>query len=167
MDLGYFKILARYNRWANERLYAACAKLPEGEFAKPRQAFFGSIKGTLNHIMVGDRAWLARLEGIAVTVKTYDEILYDDLPSLTRARAAEDARILRLMDDLGPEELASTLYYTTIAGDRAETPTTFVLAHLFNHQTHHRGQVHDQLSQTPVAPPPLDLAIYLREAPNT
>jgi uncharacterized damage-inducible protein DinB len=166
MDIAYFKILARYNRWANERLYAACARLPAGEFEKSRQAFFGSIKGTLNHIMVGDRAWLDRLEGAPVRVKTYDEILYDDLESLTRARAAEDARILRLMDDLGPDELGDTLYYTTIAGDRAETPTYLVLGHLFNHQTHHRGQAHDQLSQTTVAPPPLDLAIYLRDAPK-
>jgi uncharacterized damage-inducible protein DinB len=166
MDIAYFKILARYNRWANERLYAACTRLPAGEFEKPRQAFFGSIKGTLNHIMVGDRAWLDRLEGAPVQVKTYDEILYDDLQSLTRARAAEDARILRLMDDLGPDELGDTLYYTTIAGDRAETPTYLVLGHLFNHQTHHRGQAHDQLSQTTVAPPPLDLAIYLRDVPK-
>jgi uncharacterized damage-inducible protein DinB len=163
MDIAYFKTFAQYNRWANERLYAACAKLTPEEFVKPRPSFFGSIKGTLNHIMVGDRAWLDRLEGVAVRVKTYDEILYDELPALSRARAAEDMRIIRLIDDLGPDELACTLYYTTIAGDRAETPTYLVLAHMFNHQTHHRGQAHDQLSQTTVAPPPLDLAIYLRE----
>ncbi|HTI87801.1 MAG TPA: DinB family protein [Alphaproteobacteria bacterium] len=166
MDIAYFKTFARYNRWANERLYAACAKLAPDEYAKPRASFFGSIKGTLNHIMVGDRAWLDRLEGATVSVKTYDEILYDDLPSLTRARAAEDARIIRLIDDLGPDELGCTLYYTTMAGDRAETPTSLVLAHIFNHQTHHRGQAHDQLSQTSVPPPPLDLAIFLREKPK-
>jgi uncharacterized damage-inducible protein DinB len=166
MDIAYFKTFARYNRWANERLYAACAKLPEGEFAKPRQSFFGSIKGTLNHIMVGDRAWLERLEGATVSVKGYDQIFHEDLPSLTRAREAEDMRIIRLIDDLSDDELANTLYYTTIAGDRAETPTYLVLAHMFNHQTHHRGQAHDQLSQTSVAPPPLDLAIYLRDKPK-
>ncbi|MGE5540137.1 MAG: DinB family protein [Gemmatimonas sp.] len=163
MDAAYFQMLARYNRWANERLYAACAKLPPGEYGKPRAAFFGSIKGTLNHIMVGDRAWLARIEGLTVEAKGYDEILYDDLPALSQARAAEDVRIIRLMEDLGPDELACTLYYTTIAGDRAETPMQLVLAHMFNHQTHHRGQVHDQLSQTAVAPPPLDLIYYVRE----
>lgn len=163
MDATYFRMLARYNRWANRRLYDACGKLPAAEFAKPRPAFFGSIIGTLNHLMVGDRAWMARLEGTASDIRGYDQILFADFDSLARARAGDDKHLIALVDDLGPDELAATLYYTTISGTHAETPTYLVLAHLFNHQTHHRGQVHDQLSQTDVAPPPLDLIYYLRE----
>jgi len=163
MDATYFRMLARYNRWANERLYAACAKLSPEEFAKERRAFFGSIKGTLNHLLAGDRAWMARIEGTAHDIRSYDQILFDDFASLARARTMDDARLIALVDDLGDDELSSVLYYTTISGARSETPTDLVLAHVFNHQTHHRGQVHDQLSQTDVAPPPLDLIFYLRE----
>jgi uncharacterized damage-inducible protein DinB len=167
VDPAYFRTLARYNRWANERLYGACAKLTADEFAASRPAFFGSIQGTLNHLVAGDRAWLDRLEGVAAVVRDYDQVMAEDFESLSRARAEHDARIIVLVDDLGPEELAETLYYTTIAGDRAETPTHWVLAHMFNHQTHHRGQAHGLLSQTGVAPPPLDLTIFLRELPRS
>jgi uncharacterized damage-inducible protein DinB len=167
VDPAYFRTLARYNRWANERLYAACAKLAPDELAQPRAAFFGSIQGTLNHLVAGDRAWLDRLEGIKTEIRTYDQVMAEDFESLARIRVEQDARIVVLVDDLGPEELAETLYYTTIAGGRAETPTHWVLAHMFNHQTHHRGQAHGLLSQTAIAPPPpLDLATYLRANPS-
>jgi uncharacterized damage-inducible protein DinB len=166
MDSSYFRMLARYNRWANARLYEACARLPAEEFARPRAAFFGSIKGTLNHLVVGDRAWLDRLEGIATQIHSYNQEMARDFESLARIRGEQDARLIALIDDLGADELAATLYYTTISGVRAETPTYLAIAHLFNHQTHHRGQAHDQLSQTDVAPPPLDLIFYLRELPS-
>jgi uncharacterized damage-inducible protein DinB len=163
MDPAYFRTLARYNRWANERLYAACAQLTPAELTKPRAAFFGSIFGTLNHGIAGDRAWLDRIEGVTAVVRGYDQPMADDFAALTRVRAEHDARIIILVDDLGPDDLAETLYYTTMAGDRAETPTHWVLAHMFNHQTHHRGQAHGLLSETEVAPPPLDLIYFLRE----
>lgn len=164
MDADYFRTLARYNRWANRQLYEACAKLSPEEFAKPRAAFFGSLKGTLNHLVAGDRAWLDRLEGSVPTIHSYDQEMAADFESLARARSGLDKRLIALVDDLGPDELSATLYYTTIAGAHAEAPTHLVLAHVFNHQTHHRGQAHDQLSQTDVPPPPLDLIYYLRES---
>jgi uncharacterized damage-inducible protein DinB len=164
MDADYFRMLARYNRWANRRLYEACGRLSREEFAKPRAAFFGSLKGTLNHLVVGDRAWLDRLEGSSSIIHSYDQEMAADFESLARVRIELDERLIALVDDLGPDELSATLYYKTIAGSHAETPTHLVLAHLFNHQTHHRGQAHDQLSQTAVPPPPLDLIYYLRES---
>jgi uncharacterized damage-inducible protein DinB len=167
VDPAYFRTLARYNRWANERLYGACAKLPPSEIAKPRAAFFGSIFGTLNHLVAGDRAWLDRLEGAEAVVRGYDQPMAEDFAALSRLRAEHDARIIVLVDDLGPEELEQTLYYTSIAGDRAEMPTHWALAHMFNHQTHHRGQAHGLLSQTEAAPPPLDIAIFLRGLPRS
>jgi uncharacterized damage-inducible protein DinB len=167
IDPTYFRTLARYNRWANERLYAACAKLTLEEFAKPRAAFFGSIKGTLNHIVAGDHAWLDRFEGIETEIRDYDQVMAGDFKSLSRLRVEQDARIIVLVDDLGADELAETLYYTSIAGTRSELPTHWALAHMFNHQTHHRGQAHGLLSQTDSAPPPLDLAIYLQAKPKT
>ena len=163
MTPDHFRTFARYNAWANDRLYAACALLPDVEFRAPRQAFFGSIMATLNHILVGDRAWLGRLEGVPSGITRLDEILFEDLAELTRARVAEDDRIRTLVDGLNAEALEHEVVYRTMAGVEHRTPTPWVLSHLFNHQTHHRGQVHALLSQTTVKPPPLDLIFFLRE----
>jgi uncharacterized damage-inducible protein DinB len=164
MDAAHLRTFGRYNRWANRRLYDACAALGEAEYRKPRQAFFGSIHGTLNHLLVGDRVWLGRIEGKDSGIARLDAILVEDLAALRAAREAEDARLLALVDRLDDKDLAATLAYRNMRGEPQETELAWVLAHLFNHQTHHRGQVHDMLSQTKVAPPPLDLVFFLREA---
>jgi uncharacterized damage-inducible protein DinB len=165
MNLDYFRTLARYNQWANRRLYAACAALPEAEYMAKRPSFFGSIHATLNHIMVGDRVWLARFTGGDSTIKSLDQMLYGDLAGLRVAREAEDARIINVVDGVDLPTLNSTLRYKNMGNADQATPVRFVLGHMFNHQTHHRGQVHGLLSQTAVPPPPLDLIYYLREAP--
>jgi uncharacterized damage-inducible protein DinB len=158
----YFLTLARYNAWANARLYDTCAQLSEDEYMKSRPAFFGSIHGTLNHILVGDRVWLARLERKPPLKVTLDQILYGDLVALRVARQAEDDHIINVVNDISARSLDQPLAYANMAGVRQKTVLRFVLAHFFNHQTHHRGQVHGLLSQTAVAPPPLDLILYLR-----
>lgn len=161
----YFQTLARYNQWANGQLYGACARLGSAEYHKPRQAFFGSIHGTLNHILVGDRVWLSRIERTEHGIKALNQILYDDFDSLRRAREAEDAHIVTLVDGLDEGALGSQIAYRTLSGGAAqETQLEWILAHFFNHGTHHRGQVHDMLSQTDVSPPELDLIFYLRVA---
>jgi len=155
--------MARYNRWANERLYEACSQLGDDAYHQSRQAFFGSIHGTLNHILVGDRLWLARIEGMPVPDLTLDDQLNPDLASLATARHDEDERMIRLTDGYGDSGLDRVIHYRaiTMSGEMA-TPLYLCWLHLFNHQTHHRGQVHDQLSQTDVPPPSLDLMPYLR-----
>ncbi len=158
-----FPTLARYNQWANRLLYAACGALTEAEFADQRPAFFGSILGTLNHVLVGDRVWLARIEGSTHDITALDQILYDTRLALTAARETEDLRIIAIADAQTPAKLAETLKYTNFAGDSLKTAVDLVFTHLFNHQTHHRGQVHGLLSATNVPPPPLDLIFYLRE----
>jgi uncharacterized damage-inducible protein DinB len=163
MGDAYFTTLARYNQWANRRLYDACAALDDDAYRAPRPAFFGSIHATLNHIMVGDRIWTGRIAGTSPADLRLDQILYDDLPSLAAARGAADAELIALVAGLAPETLDGALSYSNLAGQPFETPLRLVLGHLFNHQTHHRGQVHDQLSQTKVAPPPLDLIYFLRQ----
>jgi len=98
-------------------------------------------------------------------IKALDQILYGDFAGLRVAREAEDAHIIRVIDAMNLPTLNTTLRYKPITGDSiVATPMRFVLAHLFNHGTHHRGQAHGLLSQTAVAPPPLDLIVYLREA---
>ena len=164
-DLAYVRTLARYNQWANRRLYAAAAALPEAEYMRELPSYFGSLHATLNHILVGDRLWLARLTGPpAAGITALDQILYADLVGLRVAREAEDALIINYADDLDEPTLNSTLRYKTVKGDAQAAPLRLVLGHLFNHQTHHRGQCHGLLSALGVKEPPeLDLIYFVRE----
>jgi len=160
----HFRTFARYNRWANARLYAAASSLSNREYRADRGAFFGSLHGTLNHLLVGDRIWLARITGEGEAPKRLDEILHDRLDALTAAREREDARLIEMVDGLDGARLAATLHYANMSGKAQATPLAQVLAHLFNHQTHHRGQAHAIITSLGRAAPELDLIFYLREA---
>ena len=135
--------------------------LPDAERRRPCGAFFGSIHATLNHLLVGDRLWLGRMEG-RVEKLALNQILYGDFVALRVARVAEDERLIRVVDGLDAAGLEQPLDYLTTGGDRRRVPMRLVLGHLFNHQTHHRGQAHGLLSQTSVPPPGLDLIDFLR-----
>ena len=162
---GYFDILARYNAWANERLYEACAELDDAAYRAARPSFFGSIHATLNHLLVGDRIWMSRFVG-GNLVLPLNRILYDDLAGRRQARRAQDKLLIDLIDGLA-RRLDEPLHYTNTKGEEFASPLRLLLGHLFNHQTHHRGQVHDMLSQTTLAPPALDLIIFLRQTQNS
>ena len=163
IDRAHFARLARYNRWANQRLYAACASLPETEYLKPRQAFFKSLHGTLSHILVADRLWLARFENKPQPYQQLDHIPYAELAGLRVAREAEDARVIRVVEAIEESAFGRPFTYRNMAGETWAQPLDQLLTHVFNHQTHHRGQAHDQLSQTGVAPPELDYVYFMRE----
>ncbi len=163
--IAHFRMLARYNRLANDRLYEACARLGEAELKRQRPAFFGSIHGTLNHILLGDRIWLTRFAGEEVPSTGLDAILYEDFGELSAARAAEDARIEGFTAALAPEFLGGSIRYVNNAGVAFADPVDMLVSHLFNHQTHHRGQVTDMLMQTEVKPPVLDLHRVLKPEP--
>jgi len=163
MNVDYFRRLARYNAWANRRLYDACVALSAADYLARRPSFFGSLHATLNHILVGDRVWLGRFVGVPSGLTRLDQILHDDLASLRLARETEDARILGYISGLAEPDIDGILRYRNMAGEAQETPLRLTLAHFFNHQTHHRGQAHCLLSATPVAPPSLDLIYFLRE----
>ena len=171
MNTGYFHQLALYNAWANRRIYAAAAELTDGERKAKRPSFFGSIHATLNHILVGDRVWLSRLLARPLgriaskpdDIKALDQELYADFHELQAARISEDERIIAVIDSYTEADLADDLVYRNMAGQDKRTPMTQVLAHVFNHQTHHRGQIHGLLSATNVAPPSLDMALFWTE----
>lgn len=163
MDCAYFQRFARYNIWANRRLYDACGSLGRAEYDAPRPSFFGSISRTLNHILVGDRVWMSRFEATPLDVTSLDQVLFDDFAGLRRAREAEDARILDYMGGLTDARLDGDLDYRNMAGASRSTPLRWAIAHFFNHQTHHRGQAHCLLSGTASAPPPIDLLYFLPE----
>jgi uncharacterized damage-inducible protein DinB len=160
--IAHFQMMARYNTIANQRLYQSCANLSDGERKRPRPAYFKSIHGTLNHILVGDRIWMARFAGLEVPSTGLDAILFDGFDELRAARAAEDARIESFMAELSRDFVAGSITYVNNQGRHLTDPNLVLLAHFFNHQTHHRGQVHDLLSQTEVPPPVLDLHRSIR-----
>lgn len=162
----HFRMLAAYNRGANARLYAACAELSDAERRQVRPAYFGSIHGTLNHILLGDRIWLGRFQGRDMPSTDLDAILYEEFDALRAARGDQDTAIEAFFAGLDGAFLGREFTYTNNSGHRCQDPAAILAAHLFNHQTHHRGQVHDMLSQTAVAPPSLDLHRILRPEPS-
>lgn len=160
---AHFERMARYNRWANRRLYGAVAQLDYEEFHAPRSGFFPSLAKTLNHLLVADRIWLGRLTGNLSAHQRLDETPYDDFAALTAAREAEDQRIVAFFKDLPQPRIESVFAYKNMAGEPKSEEMLPVLAHLFNHQAHHRGQAHAMLSSTRVAPPSLDLIYFMYE----
>ncbi|MCJ2033828.1 DinB family protein [Methylobacterium sp. J-068] len=160
----HMRTMAAYNAWANDRLYAAAAKLPDDAYRQEAGAFFGSLHGTLNHLLVVDRLWLRRLTGEGGAPNRLDVILFEDLEDLRRARVAEDARLEAYVAGLSAGGLAAIFDYATTSGVPQRQPRSEALAHLFNHQTHHRGQAHAILTRLGVAEPPsLDLLLMQRE----
>lgn len=162
----HFETFAAYNAWANCRIYDAAARMEPGDFRADRGAFFGSVHRTLNHILVADRIWLNRFTGEGESYPRLDLVLYDDLDDLRRAREAEDRRILDWVADLAEEELAGTFTYHRVSTPEAITQELApALAHFFNHQTHHRGQVHALMTAIGGrdAAPELDLLFFQRE----
>jgi uncharacterized damage-inducible protein DinB len=158
MDLiDHFRSLARYNRIANERLYHACDALDANEYFKQRAGSFGSIHGLLNHVLLGDRLWMARFEGAGVETPPLSTQLFDKFSGLRPAREREDARIERFFDTVNSLFFLRSLHYINSKGKPYSESPMIAVPHFFNHQTHHRGQVHVMLSQTPVAPPSLDM----------
>ena len=166
MLTDHFRMLARYNAWANRRVHEAAAALPEADYRRPRAcAFFTSIHGTLNHLLVVDRLWLARIEGGTHGIESLDQILHDDLAALRPAQDASDAHLIALTDGLGEADLAGERGYVMLSAPGTRSSSVqHILATLFNHQTHHRGQAHGMLKETPVPPPPLDIIDFLGDA---
>jgi uncharacterized damage-inducible protein DinB len=159
----HFRMFAAYNGWANERLYNAAAALDDDAYRRDVGAFFGSMHHTLNHILVGDHIWLNRFTGEGRLPGKLDEILHADFASLRAARETEDKRLIAWIGDLDEEELSGLISFTPITNPVPVTQHLApALSHLFNHQTHHRGQAHTILSLLGREPPPLDLVYFLR-----
>ncbi|MCG3202626.1 MAG: hypothetical protein NFCOHLIN_02511 [Gammaproteobacteria bacterium] len=148
MHANLARDLASYNQWMNQRLYAVCAELGDAERRQDRGAFFESIHGTLNHLLLGDRVWLSRLQGTQFRPRGLDEELYVDFDELRRERERTDGDIIGWAASLTDEALAGQLRYTSIVNPAPRTCEMWVaVAQFFNHQTHHRGQVTALLSQ--------------------
>ena len=174
--IDHYQTMARYNRLMNEKLYAVASEVSDEERKRDLGAFFRSVHGTLNHLLLADRAWLGRLthdravfesldaEGRPITLTgALDQELYADFATLRRERARTDAAIGAFAERLTPERLAAPFTYRTRTGERCEHPLWWAVSHFFNHQTHHRGQVTTLLFQLGHDPGVTDLIAFLRE----
>jgi uncharacterized damage-inducible protein DinB len=161
-----YVMFAGYNAWCNERLYDAAAKVSEADYRADRGAFFKSLHGTLNHLLVADRIWMKRFTGAGDQPPSLDAILYDEFEALRAARRSQDVLINRYVARLSELDLAATIRYRTLVNPQTiEQALSPALDHFFNHQTHHRGQAHALLSSIigNEATPSFDLIIYQRE----
>jgi uncharacterized damage-inducible protein DinB len=160
-----FRKLACANALANLRLHKAVALLQPGEFEAPRTNFFPSVRATLNHILIIDWFYVDALEGGTLGPKAWEnETPFADIAELRAAQADVDRRLLKLCDSLTPGDLARLV--EVHRGSRIQTDRLDdILSHLFQHQTHHRGQVHAMLAGTSVKPPQLDEFIVGDDAP--
>lgn len=153
--------MAAYNTWANARLYDAATALNDFERKRDVKAYFTSLHGTLNHLLTADRIWLKRLTGEGDAPDRLDAVLFDQFAELREAREVEDKRFMDFAATVTPEQLEETLEYVNTRGEAKALPMGVVLSHVFNHQTHHRGQATHILRQLGVAEPPsLDLLYF-------
>ncbi len=157
---AYFITMADYNRWMNTRLYAVCADMPAAELQRDRGAFFRSIHGTLNHILLADMLWLDRFYGRPPRrhFQALDEIVCAEFGELRQAREALDTEICDWIATLVPDWLAEPMTFTSLVSPQPRSfPRWHALMHFFNHQTHHRGQVTTLISQAGYEPGVTDL----------
>jgi uncharacterized damage-inducible protein DinB len=158
--------MARNNAWSNHRLHAACARLSDAELTAPRTSFFPSIHLALNHILIVDWYYEDALEGGGRGPSLYaDPVPFARLAELTAAQAAADRRLVAYADALTPATIDATVVLAREGGVRNHDTAAAVLAHLFAHQIHHRGQVHAMLAGTAIPPPQLDEFFLAEDAP--
>ncbi|WP_437512135.1 DinB family protein [Sorangium sp. So ce1099] len=168
--LEQYRALARYNRWMNDKVFGLVGKLDDIERKRDRGAFFKSIHGTLNHILLGDRRWMGRFTGDAerfaprdasgrvIEITSMAQELYADFNDLARERARTDADILAWVYQIDERALLGDLTWTAAGTVTPRShPLWWAVGHFFNHQTHHRGQVTTLLSQMGIDPGVTDL----------
>lgn len=169
-------LMAQYNQWMNDKLYECARQLSAEDLHKDMGAFFGSVLGTLNHIVVGDIVWMKRfaehpanftsLEGLTDIAKpeTLDQTVSDDLETLYALRRKLDNMILNWAEELTAESLGAKFPYQNMKGEQFNDRLMYPLQHFYNHQTHHRGQLTTLFNQLGVEVGVTDLLMTIRSA---
>jgi uncharacterized damage-inducible protein DinB len=170
-----FRALARYNSWMNQKIFAAAREIDDASRKRDLGAFFGSVEGTLNHVLLTDRIWMARFTGdegsytsrdrfgVPIGFEGLSQIVYPVFAELCRNRELLDRQIEFWTRSLTNEDLATTLTYFNTTGRRFRHPLWQAVTHFFNHQTHHRGQVSTLLYQLGKDLGVTDFAVFVRE----
>ena len=156
---------AKYNAWANDRIYNALSKLDDEERKRDRRAFFRSIHNTMNHILLADLIYRQRLEKVPTTFTRLDEVLHDDFGELEAAHRENDRWYVGFCENLEISVLDGDLSFKAVGLDEDEyfsLPLRLCLTNLFQHQIHHRGQVHHMISHAGSNPPPVDVVKFGR-----
>ena len=160
---AHYRMFGHYNAWANRRLYDAAARLSNEQYRADRGAFFKSVHGSLNHLLVTDQIWMQRFAGEGEAPNRLDAILFETLDELRVARETEDRRIVDFVERLDEARIAGTIKYRRVSSpEQFEQQLAPALAHWFNHQTHHRGQIHALLTGLVGTAPELDLLFFQR-----
>ena len=158
-----FQMFAAYNHWANGVVYGAAAALTPEEFSADKGAFFGSLMGTLNHLVCADRIWMRRFTGRGDAPSALNVIVHTELGTLKQTRDAEDSRIIDWIDSVDDATLAGNFTYVPITTPQPVTQKLgSALFHFFNHQTHHRGQCHMILTALGKPSVTLDMVSFQR-----
>ena len=171
ISVDYARTMARYNQWQNRSLYGQADRLTDPQRREHRGSFFGSIHATLNHLLFGDQIWMFRFHAgprpRAATIKASLDA-YPDWNELKQARVAFDDVIVAWADQLDPAWLDGELAWTPPAlGVVTTRPRRLLVTHMFNHQTHHRGQVHCMLTGLGMSPEDTDLPLMADGFPPT
>ncbi|WP_430459873.1 DinB family protein [Thalassolituus sp. LLYu03] len=153
----HYRRYARYNQWVNNNLLDVCATLPDGRLSEPTGLFFGSLLGTWNHLLVTDLLWLKRLGQVSPLLEEelrdlppparLDQTLASSSDEIRALRQRLDDLLIRWCDLLRADEATDMVEYTNTRGEAMVKPLDLILQHLFNHQTHHRGQLTAELSR--------------------
>jgi uncharacterized damage-inducible protein DinB len=160
---AHFLTFARYNVWATNRLLEAVAPLGDGDYRRDLGLFFNSIHGTLNHLLVGHLLWFSRFaEGISPKLALDDEAEPDRVKLAARLREG-GARWQPVIESWPAQRFEGTLAYTTTRGQPVSLPFAATLAHVFNHGTHHRGQITAALTRLGRPCPELDMVYMLQQ----
>lgn len=160
IDRDYCRLLVQYNAWMNAKLYAAAAQLTDGQRREDRRAFFKSIHGTLNHVLYADLLWLYRFTDRPTVELHPDDGLADEFSVLRTRRTALDAELSTWVETLSADWLSADFsYFSKAYGAHFTRPAWTLVVHLFNHQTHHRGQLTTLLTQLGVEPGVTDLPL--------
>ena len=158
----HLHLLAAYHAWTFEILYAALRPLDDTRYRADVGLFFRSIHRTLNHLLVADRVWLGRVLGAPLAVRGLDAELETERGALEQALYAHSARWAEWIETRTEAQLDGTLGYSNMSGTRFEQPLTSLLLHVFNHGTHHRGQISAAITACGLEAPEMDLIWYLR-----
>lgn len=164
MEMSLFNTLARYNIWATDRLVQVLETVSDEDFFKDQGLFFKSIFGTLNHILVGEHdLWFARFSQGRSEALALDRIIESDRQLLLKTLQQKSYHWIEFLQQLDPAVFAQQLHYTTTTGQALSLPYAATLQHVFNHSTHHRGQISAALTQMGYPSPVMDLVYMLVE----